>query len=73
LPEFCRTCRQPIRWAYTRNGHAIPLDPEPVNGGNLRLDRLGRVVVVPTDKRHGPLYVSHFATCPHATQHRRRS
>lgn len=73
MPDVCASCKAPIRWAPTRNGYLIPLDPDPVAGGNLRLDDQGRALIVPKDRRDGAsLYVSHFATCPYADQHRRR-
>ena len=68
----CRTCGVEIIWSRTENGKAIPLDPEPVFGGNVVLEcngALARVVKPdPGVKRH----VSHFKTCPQAGQHRRR-
>lgn len=65
----CSSCKQPIRWAKTESGKAIPLNPEPQPGGNLELkDGVARVVQPhPAVK----LYVSHFATCAHADAHRK--
>ena len=31
----CRSCGAGIRWARTLKGKAIPLDPSPVDDGNL--------------------------------------
>jgi len=49
----------------------MPLDPDPVPGGNVWLlaDGTAEIHAVgdPTAIRH----VSHFATCPNANQHRR--
>lgn len=59
----CRTCGQSITWARTEAGKKIPLDHPPENrfvfpgDGDL-------VVVLPT-------YISHFATCPQADEHRK--
>jgi hypothetical protein len=55
----CRRCKAPIVWARTEHGRTMPLDPEPVVGGNIavtgalgvNLERLVRdelvAVVVP--------------------------
>jgi hypothetical protein len=75
----CRSCGARIRWArFTRSGKVVPLDADPVPGGN---------VVVVGEDRDGPLidlvsqaappldslrYVNHFSTCPQADQWRRR-
>jgi hypothetical protein len=72
MADVCVTCRAPIRWAFTVNGKPMPLDPDPVAGGNVALDDTGRATVVPADRRAGPLYVAHFTTCPYAAEHRRR-
>lgn len=74
MPDRCRTCKQRVRWARTERGNAIPLDPEPAANGSIRLDD-GVAFVVPEADRAafaGELYLSHFATCPDAAQHRRR-
>jgi hypothetical protein len=50
-------------------GKAIPLNPEPIIGGNIELtDGVARVV-----KPHPAvkLYTSHFANCPSANAHRK--
>lgn len=68
----CRTCLKPIKWAKTEQGRNMPLDPDPVAGGNIEL--INGIAYVrgvsdnPADVRH----VSHFATCPGAQHHRRR-
>lgn len=79
----CRTCRAPVVWAVLPSGRRIPLDPEPDPAGRVRLDAIGpatdrAAMVLPTDEAEAAhaagedLYVSHFATCPQADQHRRR-
>ena len=64
-------------WALTEAGKRMPLDPDPVDGGNIVLTREAEsngtplAAYVPADPgvmRH----VSHFATCPNADQHRKR-
>jgi hypothetical protein len=66
----CRTCRAPILWAKTLTGIPIPLDPEPVDGGNVELQNGVAHVVKPEPgvKR----LVSHFTTCAHAKLWRRQ-
>lgn len=72
----CRSCGAEIRWAKTPNGKTIPLDAKPRSDGKLAISDGGLVVTVGsapfegfTDER----YVSHFATCPNANIHRRKS
>ena len=89
MAEFCARCKAPILWAETeRNGKPIPLDPEPVEGGNVTLHkrRVGIPVAVVLSRkqldglrgqaaRFGPplvLYRSHFASCPFADEFRGR-
>jgi hypothetical protein len=69
----CRSCGAEILWAATEKGRRIPLDAKPEK----------RFVTAPCDPdaagaselhvRVEDTYVSHFATCPHADQHRRKS
>ena len=63
----CRSCLAPIFWGYTGTGKKIPVDVKHEN----------RLVI--TDMQDGvpvlevrKTYVSHFATCPHAAEHRRK-
>lgn len=46
----------------------MPVDFEPVRGGNLMLDRGVVQVVQPSNALR---YVSHYATCPYAKKHRK--
>ena len=84
MSDFCRSCFQPIRWVETENGKRMPLDPDPVPGGNVIIDREGvgqapPVVRVLSSAGQTMIgfdaelltYVSHFATCPNAADHRR--
>lgn len=78
MTEVCRSCKAPIQWAVTAGGKRIPIDRDMVVGGNLRLKRRSAtspplaVIVPKADRIDGEwLYVSHFATCPYADQHRR--
>lgn len=74
----CKSCGALIRWAKTESGKNIPLNPEPVLGGNIALTPAGEAVVLNTEtveqeRAAGrPCYVSHFADCPAAAQHRNR-
>lgn len=59
--QTCKSCGQPIRWVSTEAGNAHPLDAKPEKRWVVDRNDVGRVVEV---------YVSHFATCPNANQHR---
>lgn len=76
----CRSCKAPVRWALTTSGARMQLDAVAVEGGGWLVDGKdtdGRFVcrrVEPLLYQHGdaPRFVSHFATCPDAQEHRRR-
>lgn len=78
----CRSCGAEIVWAYTPAGKRIPVDARPVDGGNVLLHRapgqdptatvIGKAVQPALFGDDSPRYVSHFATCPDADQHRSR-
>ena len=78
--EYCRSCREQIMFGVSdRTGKRIPLNPRPVEGGNVWI--VGwqgpTPVVEMASREHRPppdaeLYISHFATCPNAKAHRRR-
>lgn len=78
----CKSCGAEIFWIKTRAGKAMPCDRERVPywatpGGN-------KVIITPGGeavrcelegdpmKVTGCGYISHFATCPQANEHRRR-
>lgn len=76
----CRSCKAPILWARTERGKNMPLDAEPYVGpepGGLFVLREPdepkplAVAVPPGAFPDEPHYRSHFATCPHAADHRR--
>ena len=75
--SFCRTCEAAIVWARTASGKRVPLDAEPREDGNVYVDDNGVAVYLTRDEleRFPPpaesRFVSHFATCPHAEEHRR--
>lgn len=69
----CRSCKAPIVWAMNeKSGKHMPFDPEPVSGGHWVLLVISgkRQAIYDGTRLNG--YVSHFFTCPHAAQHRRR-
>jgi hypothetical protein len=78
----CRSCGAAIWWATTEAGKSIPIDPDPTEGGNVKLvggttgdPGIRQVVVLgPDDARRftGALYVSHFVTCSQADDWRTR-
>jgi hypothetical protein len=70
----CRSCGAAIIWTRTEADKRMPIDTEPVDRGNLILKRGhgGQYwAIVAADDTGPPRYVSHFATCPDADQHRR--
>jgi hypothetical protein len=64
----CRSCGAPIVWAVTSSGKRMPLDARAavVFGLDTTSDP-----PLATRGQGDPLYVSHFATCPNAAQHRK--
>lgn len=74
----CRSCQRAIVWTTTAaTGRPMPVDPEPVATGNVRLvrdgGRLVAEVVPPARRRAGEeLHLPHHATCPAAAQWRRQ-
>lgn len=76
----CRSCSLPIRWVLTMEGKRMPLDPEPYEAGNVWIDHYEGgmpVVGVARDRAQVPpaealVYVSHFVTCPHADEWRKK-
>ncbi|MEV4197043.1 hypothetical protein [Micromonospora globbae] len=75
--EQCRSCPAQIIWAVTERGKPMPVNAEPVPGGNVLLtERHGQLtaVVVPAHRAFGrkDLRTSHFVDCPDAAKWRRR-
>lgn len=76
--DRCRSCNARILWALTTKGRRMPIDPEPVQGGNIELEDRGRMFPplatfpVKVDNMTTKRYTSHFATCPNANAHRKK-
>lgn len=74
----CRSCGAEVEWVVLKSGKRNPLDPDPVDGGNIRVtgthtDEQGRTSPLAEYVGNGKGdRVSHFATCPNAAQHRRK-
>jgi hypothetical protein len=81
---ICKSCGKQIRWIKTQAGKNMPCDYEEVTyripkSGKGRANIVtpnGEVIsadIVPngTQDAAGIGYISHFATCPNADQHRR--
>lgn len=67
----CTSCGAAIMWCTTLNGKAMPVDLAPVEDGNLVVARMVARPATIFDPP-GDRYVSHFATCPTASEHRKR-
>lgn len=87
MGDTCKSCSAPVLWVIMPSGKRNPLDAEPSDKGNVRARALqtrgemnghtqGVVLKGPALEEARAageqLYVSHFATCPSAAQHRRR-
>lgn len=86
MADHCRSCGAPIQWAETRKGRRIPLDPDPAEDGNVVIVKEVRVgalyrnvadvlsaaalAALSPDRLR---FKSHFATCPNARSHRRKT
>lgn len=55
----CSSCRAKIIWFKTAAGKNMPVDADTVEPEDQELEL--------------PRHISHFATCPNAGQHRRRT
>lgn len=69
----CRSCGATVLWTRTVAGKAMPLDPTPIDGGNVVLENgRARVVSKANPAPDGAKrYVSHHATCPQRARWRR--
>lgn len=77
MTTVCNSCEREILWALTARGKKMPLDAEPVDdwtdlrGKFVVRDGVALPAVSAAPLPEEPVYVSHFATCPHAASHRR--
>lgn len=73
----CRSCKATIIWAMTENDKWMPLDPKTVKVGNrYRITTSGAsgqslCLRVTEDGVEG--HEVHWATCPNAKQHKKKS
>lgn len=77
-PATCASCLAPIRWIVTVGDKRMPLDVDPHEDGTVVIVRTreghvrGRVLTGDQLPAQDTAYRSHFVTCPHAAEHRRR-
>lgn len=74
MKDHCGSCKAPVVWVITEKGKRMPLDKEPVPNGNIIVLNNGIAHFLLKDEPVKPetkRYVSHFATCPNAGQHRK--
>ncbi len=79
----CRSCGQMIVWVRTKSGKNMPCDSQLVTfksetGGKERIvTEQGNIISgktgVSREEADGIGYISHFATCPYADEHRKRA
>ena len=78
-PRKCSSCGASILWTTTESGARSPVDAVPNQDGNVRITTEmidGRTVIYGhaiNGEYDGIRYMSHWATCPHANEHRRKS
>ena len=77
MSDACGSCGAPVLWKVNPKGKRVPIDPEPVLGGNVQLDgdheivyltRLQRVTAMESGDL---MYQTHFVSCPDAVQWRK--
>lgn len=80
-PNRCESCQASIVWARTQRGERMPVDADPSPAGNVVVTGEGRerrAGVLTKGQAAGAraagqeLFLSHFASCPMASDHRRR-
>lgn len=78
MASNCKSCGEPVIWALTQREKRMPVDVVPVVGGNIELEYNapdGTALETPfatyVRKSDELRYVSHFATCVDADQHRK--
>lgn len=76
VEDHCQSCGAGVAWARTPKGEGLMVDLDPRADGNLELivDHLRRRWASVTRRATSTTtvrYVAHFASCPHAKEHRR--
>lgn len=73
-PGTCSSCGAAVLWVRTQAGKAMPLDAAPTLDGNVAMLEGGasRAYGLEDHAAQAKRYTSHFATCPHADQWRKR-
>lgn len=81
--SICKSCGAEIRWIETKTGKMMPVNPYPhiykrnTKGPCVLVTAAGEVVrcepVEDGAQADGVGYVSHFATCPAAAEHRQQA
>ncbi len=73
MSSHCRSCGAEIVWSTTTDGRPIPLDPPLIRiaVATGRVIESDRGVSAEVEIKSGR--VSHFATCPQASQHRKNT
>lgn len=72
MAATCRSCRAPIIWAVSaKTGKPMPLDYARVDEGVRWQPDAENVARQCSGRELG--HVSHFATCPDAVRHRRKT
>jgi len=73
----CRSCGAEIKFIKTTRGKWMPVDPEQIQAKDCELNNVivkedGTVITVtPYTSDDTVGYVSHFATCPNAEEHKK--
>lgn len=75
----CSSCHRTVWWVKVLpNKKRMPLDPHPVDDGNVVIVERAPDVVARVLTKEEPRfddvsrYVSHFSTCPNAAEHRKK-
>lgn len=74
MSSYCKSCGAEIEWVKTSNGKSMPVDKIPSQDGNIMVRPSGVAEVLSQRDRRMVrtlLHTSHFASCPHAKQHRK--
>ena len=69
----CNSCGATIFWVIMPSGKRMPLDAKPDPNGKVVLHDDGKHAFAPGAGGDEPAmrFPSHFATCPHAANHRK--